>query len=313
MSVFDAPRFRDEAAAHAWVEEALWPQGPVCPRCGGMDRISTVKPNPEKRVRFGLKSCGSCKRQFTVKIGTIFEKTHIPLHVWLQAFHLLASSKKGISAHQLHRTLEITYKSAWFLSHRIREAMRSGDLTPFGSGGGSVEADETYIGQHPDSPPAKRGGVGHKMAVLSLVDRTTGAARSFVMKDVNTKNVTEVVGANLSREARLITDRANVYRRVGATVAGHVSVNHGEEEWVSRADRTVHTNTIEGFFSIFKRGMRGTYQHCQYHHLHRYMAEFDFRYSNRAKLGIEDADRARLALCGVVGKRLMYRAVTARI
>lgn len=174
MSILSAPHFHNEAAAFERVEKVIWPQGPVCHHCGCMGRISAIPANPEKRVRYGLKRCGDCKQQFTVRMGTIFEESKLPLHIWLQAMHLMCSSKKGVSAHQLHRTLEITYKSAWFLAHRIREAMRSGNLAPFGTDGGIVEVDETFIGVEPGEPKAKAGG-NHKMKVLALVDRTTGA------------------------------------------------------------------------------------------------------------------------------------------
>jgi transposase-like protein len=306
MSILSAPHFHDEAAAFERVEKVLWPEGPVCPHCGCMGRIGATKPNPEKRVRFGLKKCGDCKKQFTVRMGTIFEESKLPLHIWLQAMHLMASSKKGVSAHQLHRTLEITYKSAWFLAHRIREAMRSGDLSPFGSGGGIVEADETFIGRDPYEPP-RLGGTGHKMKVLSLVDRDTGASRSFVLEYVTKKEIGAIVAMNLSREAVLMTDEATHYKSIGATFSAHGYTTHGAGEYVSRFDPRVHTNTVEGFFSIFKRGMKGVYQHCSKKHLHRYMAEFDFRYSNRVAVGVDDQERATRALIGVTGKRLTYR------
>jgi transposase-like protein len=306
MSILSAPYFHDEAAAFEHVEKLLWPNGPVCAHCGCMGRIGTVAPNPEKRVRFGLKRCGDCKKQFTVRMGTIFEESKLPLHIWLQAMHLMCASKKGVSAHQLHRVLEITYKSAWFLAHRIREALRCGDLTPFGGGGGDVEVDETYIGRIPGAI-VTRGGANHKIAVLSLIDRNTGRAHSMVMDNVNSKTVGKVVADNMASEARLLTDQAAWYKRAGKTVAAHASVNHGVEEYVSRIDPTIHTNTVEGFFSIFKRGMKGVYQHCSKKHLHRYLAEFDFRYSYRVALGVDDSQRAEIALQGVVGRRLTYR------
>jgi transposase-like protein len=305
MSILSARHFHDEAAAFAKVESVLWPQGPVCPSCGSMGRITHIKPNVEKRVRMGLKKCGDCKRQFTVRIGTIFEESKLPLHIWLQAMHLMASSKKGVSAHQLHRTLEITYKTAWFLAHRIREAMRSGDLAPFGQGGGDVEVDETYYGRSGFGYSNKGG--KDKMAVVSLIDRSTGRARSIVLEHVTSKTVGKVMAENMAKEARLITDASNVYLKVGATFAGHKSVNHSVEEYVSKLDPTVHTNTVEGFYSIFKRGMRGVYQHCSPNHLHRYVAEFDFRYSERAANGVNDTRRSEKVLQGVVGKRLTYR------
>ena len=305
-SVLSAPHFHDEAAAFEHVEALLWPTGPVCPHCGCMGRIGTVKPNAEKRVRMGLKRCGDCKKQFTVRIGTIFEESKLPLHLWLQAMHLMASSKKGISSHQLMRILGTTYRTAWFLSHRIREAMRSGELAPFGGPGQDVEVDETYIGKEPGVERV-RPGLGDKMKVLSLVDRTTGRARSMVVDDTTAATIAPIVEANIAREARLITDTSVIYKKVGTKFAAHGTVNHRKEEYVSREDPTVHTQTIEGYFSIFKRGMKGVYQHCSKKHLHRYLAEFDFRYSERAALGVDDTMRAEKALKGVVGKRLTYR------
>jgi len=306
MSILSAPHFHDEAAAFERVEKVLWPQGPVCHHCGCMGRITAIAPNPEKRVRYGLKRCGDCKQQFTVRMGTIFEESKLPLHIWLQAMHLMCSSKKGVSAHQLHRTLEITYKSAWFLAHRIREAMRSGNLAPFGTDGGIVEVDETFIGVEPGEPKAKAGG-NHKMKVLALVDRTTGEKRSYVLDFINARAIGEIVVANLSREAILMTDEARHYVKIGEQFAGHGHTHHEAGEYVSRFNPLVHTNTVEGSFSIFKRGMRGVYQHCSKKHLHRYLAEFDFRYSNRIAVGVDDSDRAMRALQGVVGKRLTYR------
>lgn len=318
MSVLSRPYFHDEAAAFQFVEGIVWPNGPICSHCGGTERIYPLqgvhsgksKKNPEGVVRHGLKKCGQCRGQFTVRIGTIFEESKLPLTKWLQAIFLMTASKKGVSAHQLHRTLEITYKSAWFLAHRIREAMRDGALAPFGVGGGSVEVDETYIGRDP-MQPIQSGG-NHKMKVLSLVDRDTGRARSFVVLDTTAKTIGTIVATNMAKEARLVTDEAPHYLRVGKTFSDHVSVNHSREEYVSKLDPTVHTNTVEGFYSIFKRGMRGVYQHCAHHHLHRYMAEFDFRYSNRVALGVDDTARAVKALEGVVGKRLTYRSTDQR-
>lgn len=305
MSVLSKPYFHDEAEAFRFVESIIWNGEPTCPHCGCSGRIYAIKPNPEKKVRMGLKKCGDCRKQFTVRIGTIFEESHLPLHKWLQAIYLMCSSKKGVSAKQLERTLEVQYKTAWFLAHRIREAMRSGDLGPFGMGGGIVEADETYIGREPGEPVGRGG--NHKMKVLSLVDRDTGRSRSIVMDNINSKTVTAIVNQNLSREARLVTDEASWYLRAGQQVAAHASVNHGRGQYVNVLEPSIHTNTVEGFYSIFKRGMRGIYQHCSKKHLHRYLAEFDFRYSNRSALGCEDQERAMRAVLGGVGKRLTYK------
>ncbi|WP_293680056.1 IS1595 family transposase [uncultured Phenylobacterium sp.] len=305
MSVLSRPYFHDEQAAFDFVEAIIWPTGPVCPHCGCTGRISTITPNAAKRVRFGLKRCGDCKGQFTVRMGTIFEESKLPMTKWLQAIFLMTASKKGVSSHQLHRTLEVTYKTAWFLSHRIREAMRSGELAPFGEGGGMVEADGTFIGVEPGEPITR--GANHKMKVLSLVDRTTGEKRSFVLDFVSAKAIGEIVSANLSREAILMTDEARHYVKIGEQFAGQGHTNHAAGEYVSRFNPLVHTNTVEGSFSIVKRGTRGVCQHCYKKHLHRYLAEFDFRYSYRVALGVDDSQRAIRALQGVVGKRLTYR------
>jgi transposase-like protein len=297
MSILSEPHFHNEAAAIKRLEAVVWPNGPVCPHCGGIDRITAVKGG-----RSGLKRCGDCKKQFTVKVGTVFESSHIPLHKWYQAAHLLASSKKGISSHQLHRTLKVTYKTAWFMTHRLREAMRVGDLAPMGGSGSAVEADETYFGQIKGEP--KRRGTGHKHVILSLVERG-GSARSFHVESTRITDIAPVIRANIARESALMTDEGTYYREVGREFARHETVNHREDEYV-RGD--AYVNTAENFFSIFKRGMRGVYQHCGEKHLHRYLAEFDFRYSNRVSLGINDESRTRRTLKGIVGKRLTYRA-----
>lgn len=303
-SVFSAKHYHDEDAAFAYVEEHLWPQGAVCSHCGEAKRVGRMGGTATRK---GLHKCYVCRKQFTVRQGTLFESSHLPLHVWLQAIYLIAGSKKGISSHQLARTLGLTVKTAWFLSHRIREAMRSGDLTPFGSTGGAVEVDETFIGRKKGA--AIRGAYHHKMAVLGLVDRETGRSRLFHVEKAAGSLIQPIVLANLAREARLMTDENTMYRKIGREFAEHGAVHHYRKEYV-RGDVT--TNTVEGAFSIFKRGMRGVYQHCAEKHLHRYLAEFEFRYSNREKLGIDDAARADRMLKGVVGKRLTYQQAGAR-
>jgi transposase-like protein len=304
MSALSRPEFHSEEAAFAHLERIIWNGSPVCPHCGGLDRITKVKANPAKRIRVGLWRCGDCKKQFTVKIGTVFEHMRLPLHKALQAVYLVTSSKKGISAHQLHRTLEITYKSAWFLMHRIREAMRDGDMSPFGGNGGVVEADETFIGRLKGVP--KKRAFHHKMKVLALVDRDSGKARTMVIDDVKAETLMPLVIANVAREARLMTDEHSGYRDAGKWFADHGTTSHGRGEYVNLEDRSIHSNTVEGYFSIFKRGMKGVYQHCGEGHLHRYLAEFEFRYNNRVALGFNDTDRAGIALRGIVGKRLTY-------
>lgn len=317
MSVLNRSHFYDEKAAFAYVESVLWPQGPVCPHCGSMERSyklegvrsKSSEKNPEGVERVGLYKCGACRKQHTVRKGTIFEESHCPLHKWLQAIHLICSSKKGISAHQLHRVLEVQYKTAWFLAHRIREAIRSGDLTPFGGGGGDVEADETFIGREPGKP--KKRAYHHKMKVLALVDRDTGKARSMVVDNLKPATILPILYENIAQEARILTDEGGHYKTLGIDFKDHKVVRHGAGEYVSMADRTIHTNTIEGYFSIFKRGMKGVYQHCSKKHLHRYLAEFDFRYNHRIANGCDDTARSTAALLGAVGKRLTYRGPDA--
>lgn len=317
MSVLSKPYFHDEAAAFAHVENILWPEGPVCPKCGSFEkhykltgvRTKASKKNPEGIERHGLYKCAACRSQFTVRMGTIFEESHLELHKWLQAIHLMCSSKKGISAHQLHRVLECTYKTAWFLAHRIREAMRSDDFTPMGGNGKTVEADETYIGRLAGTE--KKSGLGHKNTVLTLVERG-GIVRSFHIDSATVARVIPIVRGNIAKETHLMTDAAPVYKRVGKDFAFHGRVDHtadeyGRTEYVSGERVKVNTNTVEGYYSIFKRGMKGVYQHCAEHHLHRYLAEFDFRYSNRSALGVEDNARSVIALMGAKGKRLTYK------
>jgi transposase-like protein len=304
MSVLSKPHFHDEEAAFAFLKSVLWPQGPVCPHCGGMSRIRKIKANPEKRVRYGLQKCGDCGKQFRCTVGTVFEHARIPLHKMLQAVHLLCSGKKGISAHQLHRILEVQYKTAWFLAHRIRETIRTGELAPMGGTGGIVEVDETFIGREPGKP--KKRAFHHKMKVVSLTDRETKQARSMVVDDLKPPTIAPILRENMAREARLATDEAGHYMHVSKEFAAHGVVRHGKEEYVVGE---VHTNTLEGYFSIFKRG-KGIYQHCGKQHLHRYLAEFDFRYNNRVTLGVDDVSRANRALCGMLGKWLTYQ--TAR-
>lgn len=315
-SILNDAHFHDEQAAYAYVEAHVWPNGRVCPHCGTVDNSGALK---GQTTRIGLYKCYACRKPFTVKIGTIFEASHIKLHIWLQAIFLLSSSKKGISTNQLHRTLGVTLKSAWFLSHRIREAMASkGQLPPMGGAGQTVEMDETYIGKKANSdlrwdgtPYKKQGGKrgpAGKRVVVALVERG-GSVRSFHVARADKQTIAGIVVQNVARESRLLTDESRLYRGADAHVAEHDSVNHYSKEWV-RGD--VHTNTIEGCFSVFKRGMRGTYQHCAEKHLHRYLAEFDFRYNNRVAVGVDDATRAGKMLKGVVGKRLTYQTTKGR-
>jgi transposase-like protein len=300
-SVLAQPQFHDEAEAYKFVEAHVWPQGPVCPRCQSGDRIGKLE---GKSTRIGVYKCYRCRKPFSVKVGTIMEDSHIPMHLWLQAIHLMCSSKKGISSNQLHRTLGVTLKSAWFLSHRIREAMRTGDLAPFGGEGSIVESDETFFGRdYSKKPKGERKGRGyaHKFKVLSLVDRVSGKARSFKVDAVDGKTIIPIVRKNVAKETMMVTDEAAHYQHLKAGFAGHEIVRHSKNEY---GRGVIHTNTIEGYFSIFKRGMKGIYQHCSEKHLHRYLAEFDFRYNERK---ITDGERAETALRGISGKRLTYR------
>lgn len=303
MSVLSAPHFHNEHAAYEFVEARVWPKGRICPHCGTIERSGKLA---GKSTRIGVYKCYDCRKPFTVKIGTIFESSHVKLHVWLQAIFLVVSSKKGISSNQLHRTLGVTLKTAWFMSHRIREAMRSDDLSPMGGKGRIVEVDETFIGNDKTVKPKgqKKGrGYAHKHKVLSLVDRQTGKARSMVVDDLKSRTLLPILRENIATETKVMTDEAGQYRNLDRDFP-HDFVSHNKGEY---GRGPIHTNTIEGYFSIFKRGMKGVYQHCSKEHLHRYLAEFDFRYSNRVTLGVKDEDRAERALRGIVGRRLTYR------
>lgn len=306
MSILSQAHFHNEEAAYQFIEERIWPKGAICPHCGGVERNSKMG---GKSTRIGVYKCYDCRKPFSVKIGTIFESSHIPLRFWLQAIFLISSSKKGISSNQLHRTLGITLKSAWFMSHRIREAMRDGGIETFGAKGGTVEVDETFIGHDFNKKPkGHKGGRGyeHKNKVLTLIDRSSGRARSMVVDSLKGKTLLPILQANIDREARVLTDEAGQYAKVKMHFRDHGFVRHKVGEYVSTKDKTLHTNTIEGFFSIFKRGMKGVYQHCGHNHLNRYLAEFDFRYNNRVANGINDTIRVEKLLLGVKGKRLFY-------
>ncbi|MSO92210.1 MAG: IS1595 family transposase [Rhodospirillales bacterium] len=294
--------FQDETKAREWLEGHLWPAGPICPFCGTIDAATAVA------NRNGLYQCNvkECRKQFTVTVGTLFERSHIPLNKWLMAAFLICASKKGVSAHQVHRMIGVSYKSTWFMMHRLREAMRTGGLAPMGGNGGTVEVDETFIGHDKTKKPrgSRKGrGYHHKYKVLTLVSRT-GEARSFHVQDLSAKALVPILQANIARETKVKTDEAGQYHHLKKFFAEHHVLRHNVGEY-GRGE--AHTNTIEGFFSIFKRGMKGVYQHCGEQHLHRYLAEFDFRYNNRTALNVTDAERAAKALKGIVGKRLTYR------
>lgn len=308
--VLSHKRFYDEAAAYEWVEAHLWPNGPECPRCKTTERITKLQ---GKSTRIGVYKCKDCRKPFTVKVGTIFEDSHIAMNLWLQAIALLCASKKGISSNQLHRMLGITLKSAWFMSHRIREAMRSGGLGPMGGEGGVVEVDETLYGRsdtHPKGRARDRRAIGgvHMNVVLALVERD-GQVRSWHVSGATVSEIIPIVEENVARETRIMTDSSSVYKQRLGKFAGHDKIDHSKDEYVRHEDGKpiIHTNTVENFFGVFKRGMRGTYQHCKEKHLHRYLAEFDFRYNARVALGVDDDQRSLKALKGVKGKRLTYR------
>ncbi len=293
------PIFTDESKARKHLEYLRWPNGPFCPHCGETEKITKLEGESH---RPGLHQCNACRQHFTVTVGTLFESSHIPLHKWMLAFHLMAASKKGISAHQLHRMLGITYKSAWFMAHRIRKAMEPESAKKLGSNA-PVEADETFVGTKPGA--VKRRGYAHKNAILSLVERG-GKVRSFHVPNVSAKTLKPYLQAHVDPEAHLMTDDAGQYRIIGPEFAKHDTVNHSAGEYVRG---NAHTNSAEGFFSIFKRGIYGVYQHVSSHHLHRYTAEYDFRYNYRSGLGFNDFQRATIALKGIAGKRLTYRRI----
>jgi transposase-like protein len=309
------PIFTDKTKAREWLEARVWPTGPVCPHCGVTSEHVT-KLEGEKH-RPGVYQCNACREQFTVTVKTVFERSKIPLSKWLAALFMLTASKKGVSAHQIHRSLGISYKSAWFMMHRLREALRSGSFAPMGGAGQIVEIDETLMGKVEGAPKKLHtGGSQNRNIVLTLVERG-GRARSFHVDGTAISDLIPIVRENIAKESDVMTDQATWYKTLAETFESHRTVNHGDEEYV-RNEVTidakgklnidaVHTNTVEGFYSVFKRGMKGVYQHCKEKHLHRYLAEFDFRYNTRTRLGFNDLMRAEIAAAGIKGKRLTYR------
>ena len=297
-SVLNAPQFQTEAAAFAYVEAKLWPTGPICPFCNSGEKVGRLA---GKTTRPGLCKCYACKKPFTVRMGTIFESSHLALHLWLQVIHLMCASKKGISTRQIQRMLDCSMKTAWFLGHRIREAMNTKTLGPLGGKGVTIEADETFIGRKAGMKLNKP--LSEKLSVLSLVERD-GHVRSFHVPNVRAETLRAAIAANVSPKSFFMTDENRAYTYIGWNFASHQTVNHSEREYV-RDD--TYTNTVEGYFSILKRGLNGVYQHVSAAHLQRYLHEFDFRYTNREKRGIDDVSRADIALQGVKGKRLTYR------
>jgi transposase-like protein len=303
-----APIYHDDEAARAHLEAQRWPAGAVCPHCGVVDQATRLA---GEKHRVGLLECRACRKQFSVTVGTLFERSHVPLHKWVLAVHLMTASKKGMSAHQLHRMLKVTYKTAWFMAHRIRAAMTDENPAPLGGEGKVVEADETYHGKVATPPDRKkpiknRSGPADRRAVLALVERG-GQVRAVHLPKVTAKNVGDVLAKYADPKSRLHTDESNLYPSHAGRFASHETVRHTAGEY-ARGD--VNTNSVEGFFGIFKRGMTGVYQHCGEQHLQHYLNEFSFRYSHRIKLGVDDRQRALIALRGIEGKRLTYRRIS---
>ena len=300
---FDAPYFTDKNKARLYLESIRWPNGVVCPHCASDEDHYPLKGKEDSKtsVREGVWKCKKCRKQFSVTVGTVFEKSHIPLNKWLLAAFLLSSSKKGMSAHQLHRMLNITYKTAWFMFHRLRYAMDKKQTAKFQ---GIVEADETYVG---GKGHGKRGrGAENKTPVFALVERH-GNVMSMPVQRVTGQNLKSIIRQNVEKSATVMTDDFLSYRGLGKDFASHGVINHGRKQYV-RGD--IHTNTIEGYFSLLKRGIVGVYHHVGEQHLHRYLSEFNFRYNARK---IDDVERSMLALCGIEGKRLMYRDSLAKV
>jgi transposase-like protein len=310
----DHPCYHDDDAARITFEAIRWPYGPTCPFCGKLDTVAALGGNQSKGP--GWYHCSECRKQFTVRVGSVMERSHIAIHKWLLGFRLYAGSKKGFSAHQLMRTLDLgSYRSAWFMAHRIREAMDGADTGPLGGPGVTVEADETRFGTKKRPEFVFINGVGwvqtsrrEQMLVMTLVERG-GRARSVKVEDLTSDSLRAVLVTNASRKSDLHTDELAAYREPGSEFNRHETVNHQAKEYARRTrdGRKVTTNTVEGYFSIFKRGMTGVYQHCSEKHLPRYLSEFDFRYSNRSALGVEDTERTERALKGAVGRRLTYK------
>lgn len=305
-AVLTAPQFLCEEAAFAYVEARLWPDGPICPHCGENGRIGRLN---GKTTRPGLRKCYACKKPFTVRMGTIFEDSHLPLHLWLQIIHLMCCSKKGIATRQIQRMLNCSMKTAWFTGHRIREAMKENrDLftPPLGGTGKTIEADETYVGRKAESRAYET--PAPKQAVMALVERG-GKVRSFHVPNVTAQLLRPILARHAHMDSRFMSDESRIYTGIGWNFASHETVVHSEKEYV-RGD--VYTNTVEGYFSILKRGICGVYQHVSEAHLKRYLCEFDFRYSNRSKLGIDDVARADIALKGAKGKQLTYETTRSQ-
>jgi len=305
MTDLTNPIFQDKNKARKHLESIRWADGRFCPHCGATEGTSFVR---GKKHRPGLYYCNSCQKQFTVTVGTVFERSKVPLNKWMLAFHLMASSKKGISAHQLHHMLGVTYKTAWFMAHRIRESMKDDAPEPMGGPGGSVEADETYFGtkdKYRGKSKAEKKGLSKKMSVVSLV--SGGKSRTFAVARADALTVRQILVTNVDRATALHTDESRLYVKTDEEFAAHKTIIHARNQYVGPDGET--TNHVENYFSVFKRGMRGVYQHCKEKHLQRYLNEFDFRYNAR---DIDDVERRDKALAGAEGKRLTYRRPVKR-
>ena len=316
MTDLQNPIFNNLDKAREALELVRWPNGPWCPHCGNSDEAKIAKVEGKKKShRAGLHYCNECKGQFTVTVGTVFERSKVPLTKWWLATHLMSASKKGISSHQLHRMLGVTYKTAWFMTHRIREAMKDMGSPPMGGEGKIIEADETYYGKletprkrNKHLPPPTKGGKSggaQKRAIFGLVERG-GKVRTFHIHRATANEVREIMVRTVSRKSTLHTDESRIYTTLGQEFAAHNTVNHSAGEYVKGK---IHTNTVENVWSVFKRGMKGVYQHCGEAHLHRYLAEFDFRYNNRTANKVSDRERTEKIMQGIWGKRLTYRRI----
>ena len=307
QSIFSHKVFQDEAEARKALEKVRWPKGPICPHCGNSDPEKIAKVEGKKQThRPGLFYCNECAGQFTVTVGTVFERSKIPLTKWWMAAHLLNAGKRGVSAHEIHRVIGVTYKTAWFMMHRLREAMIDAKAGPLGGEGGVVEADETYYGNSKRAKSYKKGH-RHKRSVVALVE-PKGKARVFHVKRADAVTVREILVRNADRKSELHTDESRLYTETGKEFADHKTVTHGWNQrgfYVGKEGQT--TNHVENFFGNFKRGMKGVYSFCSEQHLQRYLTEFEFRYNNRSGLGVNDGERTVLALQGIEGKRLTYR------
>jgi len=305
MSDLSNPIFTDETKAREWLEARVWPNGRTCPHCGVVDQSTLME---GKSHRPGLYQCNACREPFSVTVGTLYERSHVPLHKWLAATHLLMASKKGMSALQVGRMLGLSKKTSWFVCHRIRESLRETNPEMLGGEGKTVEMDESFVGgleknKHRSKRAHKGTGGKGKEAVYALVERN-GRVRSHHVPNVTAKTLRPIIEAQLAGASIVYTDEGATSKALGRSFEKHESVNHSIGEYV-RGD--VHTNTIEGYFSIMKRGITGTYHHVSQQHLKRYLAEFDFRYNERSALGVEDAERMAKSIPGIVGKRLTYR------